>query len=151
MKNEVVYGIKEAYCSFEVSKLLKEKGFNEYCWKLYELVDLDKPVLLNGFELDSDSKFWNNRYLEVYKKEHPHIIYNCSAPSHQMAMAWCREVHKLHIGIVRGPKGYHVTIETIPLGVVKYITREITGTTTYVDSCEEAAEVALRYVLKNLI
>ena len=56
-------------------------------------------------------------------------------------MKWLREEHKLHIGIARGPKGYHITIETIPLGVVKYITREIVGT-NYVDSYEEAVEAA---------
>ena len=32
--------VKEAYCSFEVAKLLKEKGFDEYCPLWY---DLNKP------------------------------------------------------------------------------------------------------------
>lgn len=127
--------IKEAYVSFEVAKLLKEKGFTEECEYFY---DWYKD---SGFyHICSNGGTCNS---EAYPDEY-------SMPTQQMAMAWCREVHKLHIGIVRGPCGYHITIETIPLGVVKYITREITGT-TYVESYEEAVEVALRYILENLI
>lgn len=38
---------QEAYCSFEVAKLLKEKGFNEPCTELNKLClrDGEKPVL----------------------------------------------------------------------------------------------------------
>ena len=39
--------IKEAYCSFEVAKLLKDKGFDEPCTELNKLClrDGEKPVL----------------------------------------------------------------------------------------------------------
>lgn len=39
--------ITEDYCSFEISKLLKEKGFNEPCTELNKLClrDGEKPVL----------------------------------------------------------------------------------------------------------
>ena len=85
--------IEETYVSFEVAKLLKEKGFNEQCWKLYELGDFGIPVRLNGFELNDEGGFWNNEYLELYKKEHSYINDICSAPTHQMAMQWLREKH----------------------------------------------------------
>ena len=120
--------IKEAYCSFEVSKLLKEKGFNERSSASYDL----KGQLQEGYG------YWNKTPIWY------------AAPTHQMAMAWLREVHNLNIGIVRGPSGYHIIIETIPFGVVKYITTEIVGT-PYVDSYEEAVEVALKYCLEKLI
>lgn len=123
--------ITEDYCSYEVAKLLEEKGFNEpiRCW-----YDSAKDFHERGVEMrNSDC-----------------ISPTIMCPTHQMAMKWLREVHNLHIGIVRGPKGYHITIETIPLGVVKYITKEIVGT-TYVDSYEEAVEAALKYSLENLI
>jgi hypothetical protein len=123
--------IQETYCSFEVSKLLKEKGFNESirCW--YDN--------LQDFHEEG-----------VRMRNTDCIPPTIMCPTHQMAMAWLREVHKLHIGIDRGPNGYHITIVTVPLGVVKYITREIVGT-TYVDSYEEAVEAALKYSLENLI
>lgn len=123
--------ITEDYVSFEIAKLLKEKGFNESirCW-------------YDNFQdfHEEGVRMCNTDCLP------PTIM----CPTLQMAMKWLREVHKLHIGIVRGPKGYHITIETIPLGVVKYITREIIGT-TYVDSYEVACEVAIKYCLENLI
>ena len=122
--------INEDYCSYEVAKLLKEKGFDEPCRAIYE----EKVLRINTL-----CDYCNSEL----------SFYVCAA-THQMAMKWLREEHKLHIGIARGPKGYHITIETIPLGVVKYITREIVGT-NYVDSYEEAVEAALKYTLENLI
>jgi len=123
--------MREAYCSFEVSKLLKEKGFGWECCGRYS-------VRSKEFHLDCTRRCNNSGLFEY------------AAPTHQMAMAWLREVHNLHIEIARGPKGYHIMIEIIPLGVVKYITREIVGT-NYVDSYEEAIEAALKFILKNLI
>lgn len=121
--------IKERYCSLELSKLLKEKGFDEKTFTYY-----DDDILCNGGWFE-----WNRSPLG-------HI----SAPTHQMAMDWLREIHKLHIGIERGPRGYHLTIEIIPLGVVKYVTREIVGT-NYVESFKDGVEAALKYALENLI
>ena len=130
--------IQEAYCSYEVAKLLKEKGFDESTSMVYTAYgDLCK---LNGYD-----GIRNSNYNDITKN-----CFEYTAPTHQMAMKWLREEHKLHIGIARGPKGYHITIETIPLGVVKYITREIVGT-NYVDSYEEAVEAALKCILENLI
>jgi len=125
--------IEEAYVSFEVAKLLKEKGFDESCWLKYD-----------------NEGYLSFNHVGYINSEEACDDFCALAPTHQMAMAWLREVHKLHIGIARGPKGYHITIETIPLGVVKYITREIVGT-TYVDSYEDAVEASLKYILENLI
>lgn len=127
--------IKEAYVSFEVAKLLKDKGFDVYEY---------------GCENEIRKEYLSDGTIKTLYASKPHMD-AWPAPTQAMAMAWCREVHKLHIGIVRGPCGYHITIETIPLGVVKYITREITRTAYYVESYEEAAEAALGYILKNLI
>lgn len=135
MMDETKVMIKEAYVSFEVAKLLKKKGFDVYKY---------------GCEDEIRKEYLSDGTVKTLYASKPHTD-AWPALTHQMAMAWCREVHKLHIGIVRGPCGYHITIETIPLGVVKYITREITRTANYVESYEEAAEAALGYILKNLI
>ena len=139
--------IKEAHVSFEIAKLLKENGFNEYCWKLYELGDLNKPILLNGFELDSDSKFWNNKYLELYKKEHSYINDICSAPTHQMAMQWLREVQYLWIDI--DPLTNHKWTWSIWFMNDPNLKMEEASQVT--SSYEEAVEAALKYSLENLI
>ena len=63
--------IKEAYCSFEVAKLLKEKGFNEPCRAVYEEEILRINTLCD----------YHNSELSSY----------VCAPTLQMAMNWLRE------------------------------------------------------------
>lgn len=143
--------IEEAYVSFEIAKLLKEKGFNEYCWKLYELGDCDIPVLLNGFELSEESSFWNNKYLELYKKEHCYINDICSAPTHQMTMKWLRETYDVYIVPKKDFFGGCYT------GRIYDGRREtITDKDDYIacsgyNNYEEATEAAIKYCLENLI
>lgn len=71
--------IKEAYCSFEVAKLLKERGFNEPCREHYHI---------NGEMSLVDTQYRNwNKYNYI------------SAPTHQMALSWLRERHCISINI----------------------------------------------------
>lgn len=71
--------ITEDYVSYEVAKLLKEKGFDLLTDKVYD----------NQNKLDYQNVIcWQEKRL-------PYI----SAPTHQMAMKWLREVHKVHISI----------------------------------------------------
>ena len=136
----------EDYVSFEIAKLLKEKGFDEHCFCInYPLPEGEHhniilPNLLNNSMIPFTDEYKFCRYKEDF----------ITIPTTQMAMKWLREVHNIHIEIARGPKAYHITIVTIPHGVVKYITRDIVGTTC-VDSYEEACETSLKYCLKNLI
>ena len=62
--------IKEAYCSYEVSKLLKEKGMDKKYFTYY--------IQKNNTDGTSEA------------------ITTCT---HQMAMAWLREVHHIAINI----------------------------------------------------
>lgn len=124
--------ISEDYVSFETAKLLKDKGFDTAVRSYYQKIDDDITYHIEDF------RNWN-----VYDMWY-------SMPTLQMAMKWLREVYYIHIAVDRGPKGYHLSIQTIPLGVVKYITREITGN-TYVNSYEEAIEAAISYCLEKLI
>lgn len=141
--------ITEDYINFETAKLLKEKGFNEYCWKLYELGDSNKPVLLNGFDLDSESGFWNNKYLELYKKEHCHIKYNCSAPTLQMVMKWLRGVYKISIEV------FYFTSNSDSGAWAFEIIKLPSGATVYgeydKENYEQACETAIKYCLEKLV
>lgn len=83
--------ITEDYVSFEVAKLLKEKGFDEKCRALY-------TVWFDEVEGPKEDKAenWNiePRYF--------------SAPTLQMAMKWLREVHKITIDILfKGDRIYY--------------------------------------------
>lgn len=122
--------INEDYVSFEVAKLLKEKGFNEPIWTRYE----DDNEVIFGYKYD-----WNNSPMG-----------QTSAPTHQMALKWLREVHSLCICIYYlWPCGYEIDLYRIgkdtPISEFEAI-REY-GYDTY----EDAVEAALKYVLENLI
>ena len=124
--------IKEAYCSFEVAKLMKEKGFNEPCFYYYK----DEVLIFSPF-----LKGRNSYQTDTY-----------SAPTHQMAMAWLRE--EKNIFIVIEPHAYDYVNEKNE----SYVCSLWVGDNYYeyiesrdYPSYEEAVEAALKYVLKNLI
>lgn len=123
--------IKEAYCSFEVAKLLKEKGFNEPCRAVYEEEILRINTLCDYYNSELSS-------------------YVC-ALTHQMAMKWLREVYGLSVEIF-SIKG---TSNVCPVfwkgNVVKLLTQDRVFSGELVGSYEEAVEAALKYCLENLI
>ena len=133
--------ITEDYCSFEVAKLLKEKGFkidtnNDY-WKIGE----DGTM----YFMSSIGAYTSNPN-EVYAIYRPENSYPC--PTLQMAMKWLREVHNLHIDIDPSEGDWNPTVITLEdwSCVVKY------GDNIPIqDSYEEAVEAALKYTLKHLI
>ena len=79
--------IKERLCSYKLSKLLQEKGFDEECANWYVDEDLDVITINDCIDVQSNS--------DHYAKD-----FECTAPTHQMAMDWLRIVHKIHIFIL---------------------------------------------------
>lgn len=136
--------IQEAYVSYEVAKMLKEKGFDIPCCHYYE-----------------DNKITNNSLLPgVWNKEEDLL----SAPTHQMAVAWLSVkgidiTVKPEFSTEAEPRvdffiGYYSEIYVIEKAVfVEEITLKVEeeyGFAPY-DSYEEAVEAALKYALENLI
>lgn len=119
--------IKEAYCSFEVAKLLKEKGFDECIFEFYEGDKVKYARNGEGFRL--------SQLPDIY---YPHI-------THQMACAWLREVHNIDIEIRRVPNTIMYKCLVYKNTLVQYIADALIGT------YEEEVEFALTYVLKTLI
>ncbi len=118
--------ITEDYCSYEVVKLLKEKGFNEYCLKNYW--SSDKELHDWKWELSYNRNNDGNRNTK-----------DCAAPTLQMAMKWLREVHDIKIMIrpyVDGTYSYEI------LNGFWYVN---------FDSYEDATEEAIKYCLEYLI
>lgn len=129
--------IKEDYVSFEVAKLLKEKGF-----------DAESPAMLykKHDNADGTSEIW-------------------TACTLQIAMKWLREVHQLHISVDASPiygktkdeKGRN----TCGLLYWHYMASGEWMNEKYNpfqkafvvsgESNEDAIEKALKYLLKNLI
>jgi len=126
--------ITEDYVSFEVAKLLKEKGFDEPCFRYAE----SKKIYESGA--------W--------------MVANVTGgavgiPTLQMAMKWLRDVHNLIISFKFTIHGWICDITKIfrdSNGFIVNINHGIDDDAfTYYDECEKACDIAIKYCLKNLI
>jgi hypothetical protein len=122
--------ITEDFVSFEIAKLLKEKGFDIPCRQAYfngSLVDYTMYGFCDGELLD--------------------------CPSQSLALKWLREVHDLHIVVY--PWQADNEEKAIHWCCTVYKSFAHLGNDVYTNetpkSYEEAVEAALNYVLKNLI
>ena len=155
--------IKEAFVSFEVAKLLKEKGFKEST-QLVWYEHLPSPNAVNNSEIgkpkrdyfywekegERNSPWTNDSPVPSYISGE---VYSC--PTHQMAMAWLRK-HGLHINAVisvdeDGNEVYRWTFWLFE--ILSSFSGELiyTEEVNEYDYYEEAVEAALKYVLENLI
>lgn len=135
--------IKEAYCSYEVSKLLNEKGFDAFCDTGWDKNLYDKEHARN-FSIGFDKKEnWISR------------------PTHQMAMAWLRE-NGFEISITFGfPHIDYRQEYRYFWSIVKVMDNHLEypmcdpNSYEYKEemacSYDEAVEAALKYTLENLI
>lgn len=128
--------ITEDYVSFEVAKLLKEKGFDEDSWFHY---DADGGIVMRGYRLNmpEDIPAWTL----------------------QMAMKWLREVHnKIIIPSIRVIDPITGIIDCYWVGIY-YIPENNGGALCFTSptpengysSYEEACEAGIKYCLENLI
>lgn len=130
--------IKERYCSYEVTRLLKEKGFDEECHHIYVGVTLEWTNTIYGDDVIS-----NNEISDVDTD----VI---TAPTHQMACDWLGDIHDLYIiaypykrGNIKGWCCYVYKTYNL-LGQERYMNETC-------NSCYEAIEAALKYSLENLV
>lgn len=78
--------MEEQLVSLEVAKLLKEKGFDEYCENIYR-IDIEQLI----------KTFRKNSIL-------PGVC--CSAPTQSLTQKWLRERGNFHITIYNSASGY---------------------------------------------
>lgn len=138
--------ITEDYVSFETAKLLKEKGFDEYCRFIYSA-----GVLCSVASLDCH---WNEGYGELIEErqnsdfgKYDNAI---SAPTLQMTMKWLREEK----GIAVIPIISSVLDNEKFLWDVKVVVAETNDTYSQgwvYEKQEDACERAVQYCLENLI
>ena len=121
--------ITEDYVSFEVAKLLKEKGFPQSTFRCHYIID-------------------GNSHYKSFKNRCGFGNYDIIAPTLQIAMKWLREVYSLHIWIGHAAGkvlSWYYEIHGISDGEVKHISGVQCG------SYEIACESAIKYCLENLI
>lgn len=120
--------IQEAYCSYEIAKLLKEKGFDEPCRYFYKF--------------DSKERYYGTELTNSLVGDK---IYNTC--THQMAMAWLREkgIHMSIDTVISSNGNIYFNIDTYS---------EDSGwnhPVNFYDSYEDAVGASLKFCLENLI
>ena len=125
--------ITEDYVSFEVAKLLKEKGFDEKCDYCYAFFDEDDIRVLELKPSISGLSLMENRY--------PYV-------TQSVAMKWLREIHHLSIEpYYTNKQKYKFAIQEIPTAISLWMNLPDKLYSTYEKACEEA----IKHCLENLI
>ena len=127
--------ITEDYVSFEVAKLLKEKGFDEN-------TNCQYPV--NGIHSGEVGE-----YNITDRSRNPENY--IPAPTLQMAMKWLRKVHHLEIYLehdaIQEDNNWWYQIGKFTKGCISILYESDTIYPSY----EEACDAAIKYCLENLI
>ena len=126
--------ITEDYVSYEVAKLLKEKGFpqSEYA---------------NTLPYYTQNK---NLYFGDINTVRQRFYNKAIAPSQSLALKWLREVHNIYIDILTYTTGKSIQFRWVGYDNGRLFSQE-EGKTIYFNSYNEAVEAALKYTLENLI
>lgn len=143
--------ITEDYVSFEVAKLLKEKGFPQE-YDVYHSMVYNEEDYQDEYEVQRmilETRFVKAGTLSSYPIGVPDP--KCYCPTLQMAMKWLREVHNIFIAINMIPD----TIQK-PYFFKPYVGRKIYNfpldySVEFYTTYEEACEAAIKYCLENLI
>jgi hypothetical protein len=146
--------IQPVYVTFEQAKWLKEKGFDEHCYRTYnhqqELSPFPITENMGGEKVDPLSYKWNNSAIHSS---------NTTAPEQWQVVEWLRVNHgiwvSVHLELCRGYEGYDFNFEylndkekTIKEQEKQY--KEL-GETVF-NSPQEAYSAAFDYIrLNNLI
>ena len=146
--------IKEAYCSYEVSKLLKEKGFPQD-YDIYHSMIYNEKDYEDEYEVQrmvTETQFIKAGTLSSYPVGVPEP--KCYAPTHQMAMAWLREEKNVLIyvyPVINLPVKDNSTFHWRWDGKKKIHCAPHIGEKHNYETFEDAVEAALKYCLQNLI
>jgi hypothetical protein len=130
---------KEQYVTFEVARLLKEKGFDWFTYSYYTKDDVDKEPYFGMENLCPDN--WNGQAAEVNDLWF-------SAPTQQMAMRWLREEKGIHIYPIPVTGFYYVVSVYLEDGN-KVHNRILSRSGRH--AYEDVVDAALAYCLTNLI
>ena len=138
--------ITEDYVSFEVAKLLKEKGFDEICrafWKVW-----DNHTTICDCSSSHLFEYCHNSMLEQYNDDEE---LNIACPTLQMAMRWLRENHNIDIMICVVDHSTITMEQDYYFYKIMLNRRHKHNESPFYHTYEETAESAIKYCLENLI
>lgn len=131
---------KEQYVTFEVCKLLKDKGFDWDCEHYYKPNgEIVRTFHANGSHNINSSVLYEHQ---------------CLAPTQQMACDWLREEHEIDIiPIIRHSLKYaqESPFRDYACRVYDSDGNIVLSATKWYSRYENAIEAALEYCLKNII
>lgn len=154
----------EDYVSFETAKLLKDKGFSEWCFKCYGVA-----VLHNGadisFDEECDLRDYGREDEIEYVEGDRLYDYGCNnrdkdakvwaAPTLQAAAKWLR--HNYHLNPVPYALSLGWAFDIFDLtsrditGCRKIFSMDFPSSGHCFETYEEAWDAAIKYCLENLI
>ena len=146
---EINNNIQESYCSFEVSKLLKEKEFDVECLHFYtkpksKMYGIDEhgrayPIKNTSKKLYTCGQHASSKDDNVYL-----------APTHALAIEWIRVNFEIFLWVE--PYKNHAADTNDPI-MFRYViqTKEYKRYSLEYSTSQEATEAALKYVLEKLI
>ena len=140
--------ITEDYVSFETAKLLKEKGFPQE-YDIYHSMVYNEEDYEDEYEVQRmvvETQFVKAGTLSSYPVGVPEP--KCYCPTLQMAMKWLRKIYHIHIRLINSTdESYRYEIYPIE---GKYKSSCFTNH-CYYETYEQAADIAVKYCLENLI
>lgn len=146
--------INEAYCSYELSKLLHENGFHQETFARYAAERITESWYDEYRErvLKFD---WDEGYF-LSPEDMRHDIYGetIPAPTHQMAMGYLWEDYKIFIApfVAIDLNGkYHYGFRLIGSDCKDIVDHKELVNIGFRDSYDEIVDVALVYSLKNIV
>ena len=149
--------ITEDYVSFENAKLLKEKGFKEWCSQCYgfdvrhngEPIDVDEEYALRDSGRENEIKYVDGGRMYDYGCGNFNPGSPYAAPTLWIAMKWLREVKHIPIEIL-----WHYDVDSdveewyfIHHAELRILPNDI----EYYETYEKACEAGIKYCLENLI
>ena len=143
--------ITEDYVSFETAKLLKEKGFDEMCQKVY----MNNGQLLWAQIFIEGESFVDNKYIEVVANYNDWITYTQGeyaylCPTLQMAMKWLRKEKGIAVvPILSSVLDNEKFLWDVEIIVAK--TNETYHQGWIYESPGQACETGIKYCLEHLI
>ncbi len=140
--------------NFEISKLLKEKGFDEKCSHYY--IDNFQNFKHDGelYKTELPQDWQNDNIFQFVKRtKQPHL---CNAPSISHVITWLYDKHKIWISVYTMdkwlPNGndreqlFDYSLKQMKLGLI-----DIPKKPEEFDTPEEAYESAILYALKTIL
>ena len=139
----------EDYCSFEVAKLLKEKGFPQK-YDIYHSMVYNEEDYEDEYEVQRmvlQTQLVKAGTLSSYPLGVPEP--KCYCPTHQMAMKWLREIHNIAINIGWG-EIFEDKFQWWCI-ILNLKDGSMLRDSEYYATYEEACEDAIKYCLEHLI